>query len=155
MKSSILTKNEIAECVGLWLAEGDNKTKYEITFTNNCWELIELFFTRILELFKGYRFNPRIYVYSPDEHCYPLFCPGFVIKNYIDKRATRTYFIFRIASVELVKIWKKLVDDYTYYGKYSSDILRGFFAGEGNLKSSSHNSKMIRIAQKEPKPFVD
>ena len=34
---------QISECVGLWLAEGDNKTISEITFTNNCIELI-LFF---------------------------------------------------------------------------------------------------------------
>ncbi len=35
--------NQLAECVGLWLAEGDNKSRGEITFTNNCYELIKHF----------------------------------------------------------------------------------------------------------------
>ena len=34
---------EIAQSVGLWLAEGDSKSCNEITFTNNCFELIKLF----------------------------------------------------------------------------------------------------------------
>ena len=37
-----INKKEIAECVGLWLAEGDNKTTAEVTFTNNCFELINI-----------------------------------------------------------------------------------------------------------------
>ena len=40
MTSKKLCTSEIAECVGLWLAEGDNKTRMEITFTNNCLFLI-------------------------------------------------------------------------------------------------------------------
>lgn len=26
----------VARCAGLWLAEGDTKSKSELTFTNNC-----------------------------------------------------------------------------------------------------------------------
>ena len=37
----VCDKEKLAECVGLWLAEGDRKTLYEITFTNNYWDLIK------------------------------------------------------------------------------------------------------------------
>ena len=55
-----------AECVGLWLAEGDQKTIAEITFTNNSWELIEFFGKTILQLFSKHKINPRVYTYSAD-----------------------------------------------------------------------------------------
>ena len=43
---------ETAECVGLWLAEGDKKTFREVTFTNNSIELI-LFFMILLNRYTG------------------------------------------------------------------------------------------------------
>ena len=43
IQNSIAVKDDIAKCVGLWLAEGDNKTISEITFTNSQPELIILF----------------------------------------------------------------------------------------------------------------
>ena len=52
---------EVVECVGLWLAEGDKKTHGEITFTNNCFDLIQYFHKTILKLFKNHYFNVRIY----------------------------------------------------------------------------------------------
>jgi len=42
-------KEDIGQCVGLWLAEGDNTTNAEITFTNNSWELI-LYFHSIMKI---------------------------------------------------------------------------------------------------------
>ena len=57
---------QLAECAGLWLAEGDNKTNSEITFTNNCLELI-LFFRQVIEeIYKGSN-KPRLYIYSPNK----------------------------------------------------------------------------------------
>jgi len=44
---------ELVECVGLWLAEGDNKTNQEITFTNNCLELILFFQENISNVYFG------------------------------------------------------------------------------------------------------
>ena len=64
MESKIKISPDISKCVGLWLAEGDTKTKREITFTNNCNLLIEFFSTTIENIFRNYRFHPRIYIYS-------------------------------------------------------------------------------------------
>ncbi len=55
---------EIAECVGLWLAERDNKTIREITFTNNCYFLVKFFAKSMDNIFNNYQFNPRVYIYS-------------------------------------------------------------------------------------------
>ena len=52
---------EIAECVGLWLAEGDKKTSAEVTFTNNCMELI-IFFHPIQ---KNFRISQQIWKIRP------------------------------------------------------------------------------------------
>ena len=30
--------HKLAECIGLWLAEGDSKTNSELTITNNCYD---------------------------------------------------------------------------------------------------------------------
>ena len=46
-------KKEMSECVGLWLAEGDSKTKSEVTFTNNCFELIIHFHKVVLIFVQG------------------------------------------------------------------------------------------------------
>ena len=44
---------ELAECVGLWLAEGDNKTNREVTFTNNVFDLIAFFSRNIQTIYSG------------------------------------------------------------------------------------------------------
>ena len=58
--------HNIARTVGLWLAEGDNKCTNEITFTNNCFELIEFFDRNMERNFRKDIGNKRLYVYSCD-----------------------------------------------------------------------------------------
>ncbi len=142
---------KIAECVGLWLAEGDNKTKSEITFTNNCFDLVEMFYKRVICNYAG---NPRVYVYSAKKstgmtlgHC--------AIRYYQDSRARKPYYLLRLASVSAVKDWKRIVAEYLEIQSLYPSILSGFFAGEGNIKTGSHNQRVLRIAQKQPKKFID
>jgi hypothetical protein len=154
MKNISKFDREVAECVGLWLAEGDRKTKYEITFTNNCIDLIKLFYKTICRLFKDKKEKIRIYVYSNEDRKIKIdFCN--IIKYYLDKRASKPYCILRLASVEDLKRWKKIIDDTSNNNKLYPYILRGFFAGEGNIKEWSHNSRGLRIAQKEKNIFVE
>ena len=144
-----LSKQELAECVGLWLAEGDKITKQEITFTNNCIELI-LFFDKIISsLYTGV--NPfRLYVYSPSPRKLFNDFGKFKIRYYYDRRANRTYFIYRLADVRFVKFWHALVEKIKSQEEFYPDILRGIFAGEGNVKHSlKGNSRSVRIAQKK------
>jgi DNA-binding transcriptional regulator YhcF (GntR family) len=51
--------------------------------------------------------------------------------------------------------WKTVVSKFCERRKYFSDILRGFFAGEGNIKTGSHSNRTIRIAQKQPMEIID
>lgn len=149
-----LFEKEIAECVGLWLAEGDRKTKSEITFTNNSLDLIKLFHKTISRLFEDKKERIRIYVYSNnDEKINISFCR--IVNYYIDKRARKPYCILRLASVEDVKKWKKIVEDVCSDKELYHYILRGFFAGEGNLKWTSKSSRTIRISQKEPNKLIE
>ncbi|MBU0957204.1 MAG: hypothetical protein KKF56_00160 [Nanoarchaeota archaeon] len=140
-------KKEVAECVGLWLAEGSTTSKSEITFTNNCWPLVDLFYEVITRLFNSS--NQRIYVYSKNKEKIkvPKKCK---INYYLHPRATKPYYIFRIASVENVKKWKEIVNNFLNDKKYYVSILKGFFAGEGNIKSGFHNSRVLRISQGKP-----
>ena len=99
-------KKNVAQCVGLWLAEGDNKTKAEITFTNNCPELINLFQKTINTIFPNT--NSRLYCYGATS--------GDTIINgvtnfYSDTRANKPYYIYRLANVKHVKKWKTIVQD--------------------------------------------
>ncbi len=146
---------ELAECIGLWLAEGDNKTNAEITFTNNCLELIDLFHNILSSYFKMPDNKIRMYIYSTDGKGLSLPYKNVVIKNYIHKRASKPYIIFRIASRELVKRWKALVrialDDQRLY----PEILRGFFAGEGNVKGGKRGVRVLRISQRYQKKYID
>ena len=148
-----ITNKEIAECVGLWLAEGDNKTNYEITFTNNCFDLVILFHNVIKLLYNGKKFRPRLYSYSKDKSNLKVLS-GVITRDYIDSRARKPYYIYRLGSVKSISGWKKLVMEYKNDSGYCFDVLRGFFAGEGNIKVGERN-KMIRIAQKQPVEFVD
>src|SRR3989344_4011136 len=144
----------IAECVGLWLAEGDQKTKSEITFTNNNLDLINHFHKSITNLFRGYKKNPRVYIYTSNNEKINLFL-DCIVKNYIDKRARRPYFIWRLASVELLKKWREIVEKSKNNEEMYGGILRGFFAGEGNVKETSHNSRSISMSQNKKIKLID
>ena len=146
---NLKSNKESAECVGLWLAEGDNKCHNEITFTNNEFGLIQFFHKNILNLFSKYDFRTRLYIYSPNKQIVKTNLKVDKINNYIDKRANKPYYIWRLASVNLNKQWKEIVGEYKTNPHFYSDILRGFFAGEGNIKAGSHNNRTIRIAQKK------
>lgn len=146
---------EVAECVGLWLAEGSTTSKSEVTFTNNCLELIDLFYKTTDNLFKkNYNYKERIYVYNSDgsKVKLPYRCQ---INYYIHKRATKPYLIFRIASVNLVKEWKNIVSETLNNEELYPFILRGFFAGEGNIHTGKKGVRVIRIFQKTRKDFID
>jgi predicted transcriptional regulator len=146
--------NRLAECVGLWLAEGDRKTKSEITFTNNCIPLVELFGGTIQDTFKDYTINPRSYVYSANKEKIqiPLNC---IVKYYTDTRANKPYIIYRISSVKILEEWKKIVTLVKNEEKFYKCILRGFFGGEGNIKSGSHGNRTIRISQGKRDDFIE
>lgn len=143
----MIESKEIAECVGLWLAEGDKKTDREVTFTNNCMELIFFFHNTIKLLYKG-KNKPRIYTYSPTDRVLISELQDFVVRNYMDKRANRTYFIYRLADVDFVKEWKMVVDFVKNHEEHYPEILRGIFAGEGNIKHDfeNNNSRNLRIS---------
>ncbi|MBT4804674.1 helix-turn-helix domain-containing protein [Candidatus Woesearchaeota archaeon] len=147
---------EIAECVGLWLAEGDSKTKSEVTFTNNCIELILFFHEHIHQLYSG-KNKPRIYIYSPAPRTLITNLNGFVIRNYSDVRAKRTYYIYRLADVQFVKEWKRIVSDVKDNEKFYPEVLRGIFAGEGNVKHDlkNKNSRNLRVASGKRDPFIE
>lgn len=146
--------NSVAELVGLWLAEGDNKTNREITITNNVFDLILFSYKTLKKLFRAE--NYRIYIYLPSEN-YLLKekLPKVAIRKYVDKRARKPYFILRLANVEIVKKWKRIVSEVCSQEKLYAPIVRGFFAGEGNIKTGSHKNRTIRIAQKERMELID
>jgi len=144
-----------AECIGLWLAEGDNKTTSEITFTNNCLDLINLFYNVINKNFSHYHYNPRIYVYSKNKEEIKIPYENCIVKYYVHKRATKPFFILRFASVRMIKEWKDFVNKILQKKEVYPYILRGFFAGEGNIKEGSHSLRVLRIAQGRQKDFID
>ncbi|MFZ3078002.1 MAG: hypothetical protein WA139_06110 [Candidatus Aenigmatarchaeota archaeon] len=145
--------NEIAECVGLWLAEGDKTTIREVTLTNNSVDIILFFSQRIMSLYKG-KNKPRIYAYSPyKKKPYSSF-NEIKINFYNDFRANKPYYIFRLADTNFVKYWKAKVEEIKNNKNLYPDILRGFFAGEGNIKEASRN-RVIRIAQKQQLEIID
>ena len=148
-------KEKLAECVGLWLAEGDRKTLYEITFTNNCWDLINLFHKTVSSLFGHLKLKIRIYVYNPSIGNHKVKLANAKARFYLDKRANQTYYIWRLASTKIVEEWKGRVQTITGNHQYYASILRGFFAGEGNIKTGSHSNRTIRIAQGKPFPLLE
>lgn len=147
-------RRQVAECVGLWLAEGDNKSKAEITFTNNSLRLIRYFHKIIRKLLDTDNF--RLYAYYPSKvHRLRLGFKVKTIKFYIDRRANKPYFIIRLASRRLVQEWKEIVQLMENERTLYRHILRGFFAGEGNIKTGSHSNRTLRIAQKSRTPLID
>jgi len=135
----------ISICVGLWLAEGDNKTIAEITFTNNNIKLIRFFYSTLREIFPQGKF--RLYVYSKNEYQNKNPIKVKFVNYYIDRRARIPYFIIRLMNRKAVIKWKKIVEKITKNKNNYKHILKGFFAGEGNIKEGSHHSRQIRIAQ--------
>lgn len=145
--------NEIAECVGLWLAEGDKTTIREVTLTNNSVDIILFFSQKIMGLYKG-KNKPRVYAYSPyKKKPYSSF-NGIKVNFYNDFRANKPYYIFRLADTTFSKEWKAMVEEIRNNKTFYPDILRGFFAGEGNIKEASRN-RVIRIAQKQQLEIID
>jgi hypothetical protein len=149
------SENKIAECIGLWLAEGDNKTKYEITFTNNEFYLIKYFHETLSKLFKIENLKIRIYIYTPSKLKHKIPIKNIRINNYIDTRANKPYFIWRFASVNSVSIWKNKVKKILENKEFYPDILRGFFAGEGSISYSKDKKRMLRISQSKRVNFIE
>ncbi len=143
----------LAQCVGLWLAEGDRKTKNEITFTNNNLDLVILFKRTIENLF--FTKKSKIYVYSKEKDKPNLSFPDTIIHYYLDDRANKPCYLFRFNSTHLLKEWHEIVNEISEIQECYIDILRGFFAGEGNIKRGSHNSRCIRMAQKKEMPIIN
>jgi predicted transcriptional regulator len=148
---SLFTKTpgkDLAQTVGLWLAEGDHKTLREVTFTNNDSKLVAFFHHVIWKYFRPH--NPaRIYVYRPSEHAsfdWPV--AGAIYRTYIDRRANVPYYIYRVSGVELARNWRRTSQKICADSSKYQAILQGFFAGEGNIKELvKHRSRVLRIAQ--------
>jgi len=148
-----IDETKLAECVGLWLAEGDSKTDYEITLTNNCWSIITHFHSLMEDLFKD--ISPRIYVYFPNKELIRKMKSGNIrFRYYVDNRATKPYYIYRIANAKLIKIWKNMVEN-VKQELFFKHILRGFFAGEGNIKIGSKRERLVRISQGKRNEFLE
>ena len=148
---------ELIYCIGLWLAEGDSKTSTELTFTNNSLELILFFKENIDKIYSGINI-PRLYVYSATGIKYFEKLDGFkTIKSYIDVRANRPYYIYRLADTKFMIEWKKLVKEIIEQEQFEIDILIGIFAGEGNIKHDikNHNSRNARISSKYRNSYIE
>ena len=143
----------IALCVGLWLGDGDNQTKSEIAFTNNNTDLIKLFKKIIGQLFNAK--NVRIYVYSNERLRIPKIKFNCKVNFYIDKRARKPYYIFRLASVELNQIWKDIVKNSCNCEEFYPAILQGFFAAEGSIKTGKRSERVVRISQGKENKFIE
>ncbi len=60
-----------------------------------------------------------------------------------------------MANVKFVEEWKRIVIETCADKHLYAAILRGFFAGEGNLKTGSHRHRAVRISQKAPTSIID
>jgi hypothetical protein len=148
-------KNNLARCIGLWLAEGDTKTSREITFTNNCFELIQLFYNVVGNYGKECNVNLQVYKPSKSSNFRTIDEQNVSVKEYTDDRASKPYYIVRFYSTELCKNWNDNVEKAKQNEEMYPYILQGFFAGEGNLYEGKRNSRRIRIAQGEPDEFLE
>jgi len=149
-------ENRIAQCVGLWLAEGDQNTKREITFTNNQFMLIKYFHKTLKKIFV-FKNNPRVYIYSPYK-AYKLdfLLDDTVFRYYVDKRANKPYFVYRVSGRYLVQEWLELIKKTVVREDFYVNILRGLFAGEGNVKYiEKSKARVLRIAQGKQNQLIE
>jgi predicted transcriptional regulator len=116
--------------------------------------LVEFFSNNIQQLIKKYDAKPRIYVYSAKKEKKRSLL-NIQTNFYKDKRARKPYYIFRVASVNMVKQWKIIAEKIKHNKKFYTNILIGFFAGEGNLKEGINSNRTIRIAQGKPNKFIE
>lgn len=151
----VYTDKKLFQCVGLWLAEGDRKSDYEITFTNNCWQLINLFHLALKKRYKLKNKEVRIYVYSKKGSKLKIPLSGVRTKFYTDRRATKPYYIWRLGSRKTLEVWKELVAGICSRRKNYEGILQGFFAGEGHVKSTSNKSRSVIMSQAKPLDVID
>jgi predicted transcriptional regulator len=145
----------VAQTVGLWLAEGDRQTRREITFTNNQPHLVTFFHDVITKCLHPPR-TARIAVYLPNAgfpHLMPVRRARY--RDYIDARANSPYYIYRVSGVEKNREWRAIVSQVCSTSFNYQFVLQGFFAGEGNVKQGSHNSRAVRIAQAHPLPLLE
>jgi predicted transcriptional regulator len=146
---------QIAQAVGLWLAEGDKTTTKEITFTNNEPSLIS-FFHRVVHSVVQPVLAPRVYVYLPklgSSYSRPVQEARYRV--YVDKRANFPYYIYRISGVKSTRKWKTIVSRICLEESNYEPILQGFFAGEGNIKAGLRDSRAVRIAQGKRNRLVE
>ena len=144
-----------AQAVGLWLAEGDKRALYLVTFTNNQPCLIA-FFHRVASRVLQPSSLPRVAVYLPSTdtpYAQPVRPAHY--RTYVDNRANRPYYIYRIYGAVLAKKWRLIVRKICKNESNYRPIFQGFFAGEGNVKEGSHGSRAVRIAQGKPNQFVE
>lgn len=146
---------ELAECLGLWFAEGDSVTKGEINFCNSELYLVEYFDTILRRFIGDCQVNFRVYCYSKKGGNFKVPFKDAQLNFYSDKLARRPYYIWRVASVKLTTIWRYLFEEVILDEKYYADFLRGFFAGEGSVKLGSHTSRKLTIAQKSRLSFLE
>lgn len=146
----------LSRSVGLWLAEGGIRSNSEVTLTNSQPELIKLFHKTLFQNLTP-EHRPRIYVYRKDQkEKVRKFLTGVTYRYYIHPLARRPFFIYRVSGVELVKEWRKLVEDVKSKPDLYKFLLQGFFAGEGNIKHIvSANSRVLRISQGKPNGFIE
>lgn len=149
-------KQKIVECMGLWLAEGDKKTQSELTFTNNCFDLILFFQENVEKIYTGSN-KPRLYVYSPGERILFTKLGGFKkVNNYRDERANRPYYIYKLADVNFIKHWKCLVEEIITKKEFYQFLVSGIFAGEGNIYYDKKSHKRtVRISAKTPVKLIN
>lgn len=148
-------KKDLARCIGLWLAEGDSKTSREVTFTNNCFKLIWLFYRIIDEYGEAVSVSLQVYKPSKSSKFRIIDQPNISVKEYTDNRASKPYYIVRFYSTELCKRWREEVERAKHNEGLYPYILQGFFAGEGSLYEGKHNSRRIRISQGDPDRFLE
>ncbi len=151
-----MRNSSIAQCIGLWLAEGSVNSIAEITFTNNQYSLIRFFHKTLSNTF-FFENKPRIYVYSDSKNPELDFLLHDVLHRfYVDKRANRPYFIYRVSGRKLVKDWLRTLGNLVKKRELYVDIIQGFFAGEGNIKYIERTkSRVVRIAQGKRNELIE
>lgn len=155
MITSFCDENSLAECVGLWIAEGDSKSTRELTFTNNCEDLIKYFHTVVTGNFE-FKTTPRVYEYSSNYFSSSFRLDGVVKKKYLDFRARKPYYIYRICDAKLLRDWKKCYSENISKREVYVSILRGVFAGEGNIKYQEECAgRTVRLAQKKRNSMIE